>query len=124
MKIPEKGFYYHYKHTSDSINNCAYEVVGLGHHTEMKHGEGDELLEESIFVIYRPIYKEAFVYRNGKMFDVRPLSMFLEEVTKPARPDDTDHSGGNEKTLTRFSKITDSKLISELEKIKMEMYGK
>lgn len=34
-KIPEKGFYYHYKHDpKGEFNNYAYEVVGLGLHTE------------------------------------------------------------------------------------------
>jgi hypothetical protein len=52
-KVPEKGFYYHYKHDSNgSINNYAYEVIGVGHHTEE---------ENAHFVVYWPLYKEAFV---------------------------------------------------------------
>ena len=106
MQIPEKGFYYHYKHKLEGeVNNYAYEVVGMGHNTESDCRQIDQYL-----VIYRPLY-EAFVYKQGKMFDVRPLSMFMEEVTK------------NGKTFPRFSKITDQKIIKELEKIKGEMYS-
>ncbi len=100
-KVPENGFYYHYKHDPvGSLNNYAYEVVGVGHHTE----------EEVNFVIYRPLY-ESTVYKAGKMFDVRPLEMFMEEVSKDG------------KTFPRFKKITDPKIISELNKIREEMYG-
>ena len=98
---PENGFYYHYKHTSGDINNYAYEVVGVGHHTE------DEVTN---FVIYRPLY-ESSVYLAGKMFDVRPLEMFMEEVTKDG------------KTFPRFTKITDPEIITKLEKVKGEMYS-
>lgn len=105
-RVPEKGFYYHYKHTPDSVNNYAYEVVGIGHHTEDDAREIDTHL-----VVYRPIYKEAGVYRFGKMFDVRPLSMFLEEVRKDG------------KTFPRFQKISDPAILSKLETIRKEMYG-
>ena len=98
---PENGFYYHYKHTSDDINNYAYEVVGVGHHTE------DEVTN---FVIYRPLY-ESSVYLADKMFDVRPLEMFMEEVTKDG------------KTFPRFQKITDPEICAKLEKLKQEMYA-
>jgi len=47
---------------------------------------------------YRPLY-EAFVFKKGKWFDVRPLPMFLEEVTKDG------------KTFPRFQKITDPEII-------------
>lgn len=100
-KIPKNGFYYHYKHDPGlSVNNYAYEIVGIGHHTE----------EKVNFVIYRPLY-EASVYKAGKMFDVRPLGMFLEKVIK------------KEKTIPRFKKITNKKILAQLEKIKREMYG-
>ncbi|MDO8623902.1 MAG: DUF1653 domain-containing protein [bacterium] len=102
-KIPEKGFYYHYKHDPNGpVNNYAYEVMGVGHHTE----------EENIyFVIYRPLYEEAFVYKNGKMFDARPLAMFMEEVEKDG------------KRIPRFSKITESELIANLAAIRDKMYA-
>ncbi len=106
-KIPEKGFYYHYKHDPlGSINNYAYEVIGVGHHTE-----DDCRSIDTHMVIYRPLY-EALVYKAGKMFDLRPLEMFMENITKEG------------KTLPRFQKITDKKIIAKLEKIKGEMYFK
>lgn len=105
-KVPEKGYYYHYKNDPDgAINNYAYEVVGVGCHTE-----DDCRSEDANMVVYRPIY-EASVYKAGKLFDLRPLEMWLGEVVK------------NGKTLKRFTKISDEKIISELEKIKKEMYG-
>ncbi len=105
-KVPEKGFYYHYKHDSNGpINNYAYEMVGVGVHTEE-----DCRPEDANMVVYRPLY-EASVYKAGKLFDLRPLDMWMGEVTK------------DDKTFLRFQKITDSKIIAELEKIKKEMYG-
>jgi hypothetical protein len=102
---PEIGaFYYHYKHTDDSVNNYAYEVIGIGHHTEI------EGLEESAMVIYRPLYESAGVYKIGKHYDVRPLAMFMEPVEKEG------------KILPRFTKITDEKIIAELVEIKNQMY--
>ncbi len=101
-KIPEKGFYYHYKHDpSGQVNNYAYEVVGVGHHTEE---------EGKYFVVYRPLY-ESSVYKAGKLFDIRPIGMFMEDVAKEG------------KKFARFLKITDPKTIAELQKIKKEMYG-
>lgn len=52
----------------------------------------------------------------GKLFDIRPLEMFMEEVTK-----DLPAQAGN-KTFPRFKKITDEKIIIQLEKISGEMY--
>lgn len=105
-KVPDKGFYYHYKHDpAGLINNYAYEVVGVGHHTE-----DDCRPEDANMVVYRPLY-EGSVYQGGRMFDLRPLEMFMEEVTKDG------------KTFPRFKKITDPAIIKELEKIKGEMYG-
>jgi hypothetical protein len=54
--------------------------------------------------------KKHSLYKNGKMFDIRPLEMFMEEITKDS------------KTFPRFQKITDQKIIAELERIKKEMY--
>lgn len=106
MNTPDKGFYYHYKHDSNGeVNNYAYEVMGVGHHTEDDCREIDQYM-----VVYRPIY-EAFVYKNGKIFDIRPLSMFMEDVTKDS------------KTFPRFQKITDQEIISKLEKIRDLMYS-
>lgn len=105
MNHPEKGFYYHYKHDPQgSTNNYAYEVMGVGHHTE-----DDCRQEDQYMVVYRPIY-EAFVYKNGRMFDIRPLEMFMESVTKDG------------KTFPRFQKIIDPAVIAELEAIRDRMY--
>ncbi len=106
-KFPQKGFYYHYKHNlAGPINNYAYEVLGVGHHTEGNHSE---MRPEDLFVVYRPIY-EAYVYKMGKMFDIRPLEMFMGEVEKDG------------KVFQRFTQITDRDIISELKKKKEEMY--
>ena len=105
-KVPEKGFYYHYKHDfSKDYTDYAYEVVGVGVHTE-----DDCRPEDANMVVYRPLY-EAEVFKAGKLFDLRPLEMWMGEVTK------------NEKTFPRFKKITDPKIISELKKVRSEMYG-
>jgi hypothetical protein len=104
--VPEKGFYYHYKHDpAGTVNNYAYEFMGVGHHTE-----DDCRPEDALLAVYRPLY-EAFVYTNGKMFDVRPLSMFMEEVTKDG------------KTFPRFEKIIDAAVIEKLTALRKEMYG-
>jgi hypothetical protein len=106
-KIPEKGFYYHYKHSPEgSVNNYAYEFVGVGCHTEE-----DCRPEDATMVIYRPLYMSAFVYQAGKLFDLRPLDMWMGEVTV------------NGKRISRFTKITNSELIEKLQKIKTELYG-
>jgi len=104
--IPEKGFYYHYKHDPNgSINNYAYEVMGVGYHTE------DNCRPEDInLVVYRPLY-ESSVYVAGKFFDVRPLGMFMEDVTKDG------------KTRARFQRITDQNTIAELSEIRKRMYS-
>jgi hypothetical protein len=105
-KVPEKGFYYHYKHDPlGSVNDYAYEVMGVGHHTEENCRP-----EDANMVVYRPLY-EASVYKAGKMFDIRPLDMFMESVTK------------NGETMPRFRKITDPNVIKELEIIKQNMYS-
>ncbi|HEY4493990.1 MAG TPA: DUF1653 domain-containing protein [Candidatus Paceibacterota bacterium] len=106
MNTPEPGFYYHYKHDEKgSINNYAYEVLNVAHHTEVDD------LDEGAMVIYQPIY-ESSVYKAGKHWDARPLAMFVENVVKDG------------KEIPRFTKIADPKIISELEKIKKEMYAK
>lgn len=101
----EKGFYYHYKHDpSGSVNNYAYEVMGVGHHTEI------DGLAESAMVMYRPIY-EASVYKVGRHWDLRPMGMFMESVAKDG------------KTFPRFLKIEDPAVIAELVKIRDAMYN-
>jgi hypothetical protein len=109
-RVPERGFYYHYKHDSNgSVNNYAYEVMGVGFHTEDDVRPG-----EAHFLVYRPLY-EASVYKASKdlgipCFDNRPLEMWMENVEKDG------------KKLPRFQKITDLAIIAELQRIRNEMY--
>ncbi len=104
MKIPEKGFYYHYKHDpKGEVNNYAYEVLNIGHHTEING------LDESAMVVYRPLY-EASVYKIGKHWDVRPLPMFMEKVEKEGV------------MMDRFTPITDPEIIKLLEEKCNELY--
>ncbi len=105
-KVPQSGFYYHYKHDpAKGIQDYAYEVVGTGCHTE------DDCRPEDVhMVVYRPLY-ESSVFTAGKLFDLRPLEMWMGDVTK------------GDKTFPRFTKITDHATIAELEKIRAEMYG-
>lgn len=105
IKVPELGFYYHYKHDpTGPVNDYAYEVMGVGHHTE-----DDCRPEDRNMVVYRPLY-EAFVYQHGKMFDLRPLEMWMDDVTKDG------------KTFPRFSRITDNAVLAELAAIRDRMY--
>lgn len=93
-KVPAKGFYYHYKHDPEkSINDHAYEVVGVGVHTE-----DDCRPEDTNMVVYRPLY-EASVFKAGKLFDLRPLEMWMGKVSK------------NAKVMPRFERITDPEVI-------------
>ncbi len=104
-KVPEKGFYYHYKHDPQgAVNNYAYEMVGVGCHTE-----DDCRPEDANMVVYRPLY-EAFVYKAGKLFDLRPLEMWMGGVEKDGR------------IFPRFQKINDVATIAKLEAIRSEMY--
>lgn len=104
MSEPEKGYYYHYKHDpKGEVNNYAYEVLNVGHHTEIENWD------ENAFVIYRPLY-ESSVYKRGKHWDARPMAMFMERVVKEG------------KEMERFAKITDSEIITKLEEIKNKMY--
>lgn len=105
--VPAKGFYYHYKHDPNgTVNNYAYEVIGVGCHTE-----DDCRPEDANMVVYRPLYEEASVYKAGKLFDIRPLGMFLENVIKDGE------------AIPRFTKITDAIVIESLEIIKDRMYN-
>ncbi len=102
--MPDPGFYYHYKHDpAGSVNNYAYEITGIGHHTEIEN------LDASAMVIYRPLY-EARVYKAGRRSDLRPLAMFMEDVVK------------NGETMPRFRKVTDPVLIAKLTLIRDTLY--
>lgn len=105
-RVPEPGFYYHYKHDpAGPVNNYAYYIYGVGHHTEE-----DCRPEDSFMQVYRPLY-EAHVYKLGRMFDLRPLHMFFEPALLAG------------KKIERFTKITDPRVIAELKAIKAQMYG-
>jgi hypothetical protein len=105
-KRPEPGYYYHYKHDrSGPLNNYAYYIYGIGHHTE------DNCRAEDAFMqVYRPLYEEAYAYRNGGIFDLRPLHMFYE----PAK--------WNGEEVQRFTRITDPEVIARLREIRARMY--
>ena len=93
--VPEKGFYYHYKHNPNGdVSNYAYEVLGVGFHTEDDARPG-----EDHFVIYRPLY-DASVYAASKelntpCYDARPLTMWMGSVEKEGVQ------------IPRFSRISD-----------------
>ena len=73
-ELPEPGYYYHFKHDPDGpLNNYAYYIYGVGRHTE-----DDCRTEDAFMQVYRPLYEEAYAYRNGGLFDLRPLHMFFE----------------------------------------------
>ncbi len=111
QRVPELGFYYHYKHDPNGLcNNYAYEVMGVGFHTEDDPRPG-----EAHFLVYRPLY-EASVYKVSKelgipCFDSRPLEMWMEDVEKDG------------KKFPRFQKITDPVIIAQLEKVRDDMYS-
>jgi hypothetical protein len=105
VSVPEKGFYYHYKHDPHGpVNNYAYEVLGVGVHTEE-----DCRPDDANMVVYLPLY-EASVYKAGKFFDLRPLERWIGDIMKDGS------------TFPRFQKINDVRIIAELQTIKEKMY--
>lgn len=110
-RFPKPGFYYHYKHDpTKGPRHFAYEVVGVGFHTE-----GDCRPQDACMVDYRPLYESAAVYQASlemglPVEDHRPVDMFMEDVNL------------NGKTVPRFQKIDDPDVIEYLNKIKKEMY--
>jgi hypothetical protein len=103
---PEPGFYYHYKHDPHGpLNNYAYRVLGTG-----EHSEGNCQPEDKYMVVYRALYEDARAYQGGKLFDIRPLAMFMEDVTK------------GDATFPRFRRITNPEIIAKFEEIEKEMY--
>jgi hypothetical protein len=105
-ELPEPGYYYHFKHDPDGpLNNYAYYIYGVGHHTE-----DDCRTEDAFMQVYRPLYEEAYAYRNGGLFDLRPLHMFFE----PAQ--------WKGKEVPRFTRIVDPDVIAQLEAIKSLLY--
>ncbi len=105
-QVPANGLYYHYKHDPNGpVSNYAYEVIGVGCHTEDNCSPKDANM-----VIYRPLY-EASVYKAGKFFDLRPLDMWMENATKDG------------KIFPRFTKVTNPLVIKQLQEIRKQMYG-
>ena len=107
MQEPQKGFYYHYKHDGAmGINHHAYEIIGIGHNTEIDD------MEDSAMVVYLPLYDTSSYYKAGRHYPLRPLKMFM----------DKNFEKDGKIIPERFIKITDEKVISELIKIRDEMY--
>ena len=105
-KLPAPGYYYHFKHDPHGpVNNYAYYIYGVGHHTE-----GNCRPEDAFMQVYRPLYEEAYAYRNGGLFDLRPLHMFF---------DPAEWKG---KQVPRFTRIADPEVIAQLAAIKTRMY--
>ncbi|HYZ42132.1 MAG TPA: hypothetical protein VE687_16155 [Stellaceae bacterium] len=105
-KMPEPGYYYHFKHDPDGpLNNYAYYIYGIGHHTE-----DDCRAEDAFMQVYRPLYEDSYAYRNGGFFDLRPLRMFYELA---------EWKGD---TVARFTRIADPDVVAQLEAIKARMY--
>ncbi len=95
----QTGFYYHFKHNPDmSVNNYAYEVIGLAKHTET----------EEFSVIYRPLYKNDWI-GEASLFS-RPIDMFTDMVEK------TEYTG------PRFRPVEDPDIKLKLNDIRDQMY--
>lgn len=106
-RTPETGFYYHYKHDlTGPLNNYAYEVLGVGIHTE-----DDCRPEDANMVVYRPLYKTPENPYAKNSFFLRPSEGFFDVVAKEGA------------SFPRFTKITDAKTIVPLEATRSELYG-
>jgi Protein of unknown function (DUF1653) len=104
--LPAPGFYYHFKHDPGGpVNNYAYYIYGVGHHTE-----ADCPPEDAFMQVYRPLYEEAYAYRHGGLFDLRPLHMFFAPAIWKG------------KEVPRFTRILDPAIIARLEAVKARMY--
>jgi hypothetical protein len=60
--------------------------------------------------VYRPLYEDSYAYRNGGLFDLRPLQMFFEPAAWKGQK------------VPRFTRILDPALIAHLAAIKDRMY--
>ena len=47
--------------------------------------KGDCRAEDAFMQVYRPLYEEAYTYRNGGLFDLRPLHMFFEAAERKGK---------------------------------------
>jgi len=112
ISVPKIGFYHHYKHDSvKGIHHYAYEVLGVGLHTESNCRP-----EDVYMVIYRPLYESAHVYKTSlclgiPCFDIRPLEMWMSNVKK------------DELYIPRFTLITDKIKNTNLTLVRNRMYG-
>jgi hypothetical protein len=98
-RVPEKGFYVHYKHDPQlAPHDHMYEVVGLARNTE----------EQTYSVLYRPLYENNWLLPAN--YQSRPLEMFLESVEVDGV------------LVPRFTKISDPDLIRELTIVRDRMY--
>src|SRR6516164_4887084 len=86
---------------SGPLNNYAYYTYRVGHHTE-----ADCRAEDAFMQVYRPLYEESYAYRNGGLFDLRPLHMFF---------DPAEWKG---KKVPRLVKIVDPEVVTVLAAIK------
>ena len=100
--LPKPGYYYHFKHDpSGPLNNYAYYIYGVGHHTEDNCPEADAFMQ-----VYRPLYENSYAYRNGGLFDLRPLRMFYEPAIKDGQQ------------VERFTRITDPRSLQSFGQLK------
>ena len=89
-------YYYHYKHNADKgIFDYAYKIIGIATHSES--------LE--LVVVYQPLYVTSNHNQMEVDFWVRPLTMFIEDVSIK----EYNYQG------LRFKLITDSDLIQQLQ---------
>src|SRR5438477_12486251 len=104
---PESGYYYHFKHDpAGPLNNYAYYIYGVGHHTE-----DDCRTEDSFMQVYRPLY-ENFLRLPERRFVRPPTAVHVSQARHP----------GGERGV-RFTKITDPVVITELQALKTRLYA-
>ena len=98
MSTPQAGeYYYHFKRDPEKgVNHHAYRIIGTGVHTET----------EEVFVVYQSLYKEdgRRIDRYSVDYNIRPLSMFCEDVSR------NDYQG------PRFQRIQDEAVLEQLKK--------
>jgi hypothetical protein len=103
--LPEPGVYYHFKHDPDGpVNNYAYYIYGVGHHTE------DDCRTEDAFI---QVYTGHYTRRHS-LPERRPLRPAPAAHVKPA-----EWKG---KRVKRFTRIVDPGVIAQLAAIKTRMY--
>jgi hypothetical protein len=76
-KLPEPGYYYHFKHDPDGpLNNYAYYIYGVGHHTE------DDCRGEDAFMqVYRPLYEDPMLTGTAGFSTYAPFIGFSNRPT-------------------------------------------